>query len=327
MSIVFFGDLHLDEFRQFSTILSNGLNSRLVEQMKVVGQIANLLTKEDTVIYLGDLINSYGETLKKILYSAAFYTLKAWAQKCKHLYVLIGNHDRYRHLSIIHAFDEIDNVTIVPNFRSEIIDGYGVDMVSWLSSIPEKKGDILAAHLMPIGAHLGALFRARAEEGVPIQQFEGYKYIILGHCHEPQELPVPHSQTVVQCIGSIMQLNLASSPVPRYLYRLDKDKWSRTEIAAPKLYTVMITTQTEADDFFKTKKEGYHKVICTDHTINFPQLDHTVVVEYDAKPQAGKQEIDESKDIDLLEVIYDFIDASDAKVDKEAVKEHIAKLY
>jgi len=296
--------------------------------MQVVGKIGDALRTTDTAIFLGDLIDSYGETLPKIIYSAAFHSLKTWAKKCKHLYVLVGNHDRYRNLSIVHTFEEIDNVTVVSDSAKIHVEGYEIDLISWLSPIPDNKGDILAAHLMPIGAQLGALYRARSEEGVPIQSFAGYRYIILGHCHEPQELAIPKSPAVVQCIGSIMQLNLSSSPVPRYLHRLEGSKWSKVEIKSNKLYTQVINDQREADRFFSSDREpGYYKLILTDHTIQTPPQDHTVVIEYDIKPKAGEQVIDDIKDIDLLETINEFIDNTNTKIDKKLAKDYLAKMY
>jgi DNA repair exonuclease SbcCD nuclease subunit len=296
--------------------------------MKVVGQISNYLQKDDTVVFLGDLIDSYGESLKKMIYSAAFFSLKTWASRCKHIYVLVGNHDIYRGMSFLRAFDEIPNVTVIMETTNVEIDGYSADLVPWLCQIPDKKGDLLFAHLMPVGAQLGALYRARAEEGVNIQKFGDYRYVILGHCHEPQEIPVPHSQTIVQCIGSILQLNLSSSSAPRYIYRLSNNKWSRTEITSPKIHSVTIETQKDADDFFKNRnKTDYYKLIATDHTIQFPQLDHTVVVEFAAKPRAGVQEVEDVQELDLLETINEFIENSNTKIDKKLAKECLAKLY
>jgi len=327
MALVFIGDLHLNNWKQFSTILPNGINSRLAEQMKVVGQISSNLRDDDTVIFLGDLIDSYGETLPKIIYSAAFHTLRAWANKCEHLYAIIGNHDIYRNASIVTAFDEIDKVTIITDWNAIELEGYIVDMVAWNGSLPGSKGDIFAGHVMPMGAWMGSLWNKRADEGVPIWFFDGYKYAICGHVHEPQDLPVPKSETIVQCPGSIMQLNLSSSSAPRFLYRLENNKWSKIEIEATKLYTQIINTQEEADRFFMHHKPGYYKLFCMDQSIQLPALDHTIVVEYPAKPAIGKQEIEDVKDLDLLETIKDFIDNSNTAIDKELAKEYVTKLW
>jgi DNA repair exonuclease SbcCD nuclease subunit len=326
MAIVTFGDLHLEESKSFSTILPNGINSRLVEQMKVVGRIADQLRPTDTVVFLGDLINSYGESLKKIIYSAAFYTLKTWASKCEQLYVLVGNHDIYRNATIVHAFDEIDNVKVIEGWETVEIDNYIVDLVSWNSSLPGTKGDIFCGHVMPIGAWLGKLYVKQAEEGVPIEWFDGYKYVFCGHVHEPQDLVVPRSETIVHCPGSIIQLNLSSSPAPRYLWRLEHGKISKIEIPSPKIYTTVLNTQAEVDKFFSAKVDGYHKILATDNTLQFPTLDHTLTVEFVAKPEAGEQ-IEEIKEMNLLEIIHEFIDGSKTSIDKAMAKELITKLY
>lgn len=328
MGIVLFGDLHLEDSKSFSTILPNGINSRLVDQMQVVGRIANQLRSTDTVIFLGDLINSYGESLKKIIYSAAFYTLKTWASKCKQLYVLVGNHDIYRNATIVHAFDEIDKVKVIDGWETIEIEDYMVDLVSWNSSLPGIKGDIFCGHVMPIGAWLGKLYVKQAEEGVPIDWFKGYKYVFCGHCHEPQDLVVPRSETTIHCPGSILQLNLSSSPAPRYIWRLENDKWTKTEIPSPKIYTTVLNTQEEVDRFFSAKADGYHKILATDNSLQFPTLDYTLTVEFVAKSEAGG-EIEEikEKEMDLLEIINEFIEGSKTSIDKKVAKELIAKLY
>lgn len=326
MGIVFFGDIHLNTSKQFSTILSNGVNSRLVDQMQVVGRIAKQLRSTDTVIFLGDLIDSYGESLPKIIYSAAFYTLKTWAEKCKKLYVLIGNHDIYKNATVVHAFNEIDKVKVIDGWETVEIEDYMVDLVSWNSSLPGVKGDIFAGHVMPIGAWLGKLYVKQAEEGVPIEWFDGYQYVFSGHIHEPQDLVVPKSKTVIHCPGSIIQLSLASSPAPRYLWRLENRNLSKIEISSPKIYTTILNTQAEVDDFFNAKTDGYHKILATDNTLQFPTLDHTLTVEFVAKPEAGKQ-IEEIKAMNLMEIINEFIDTSKSSVDKKVAKELISKLY
>lgn len=325
MSIILFGDLHLNNWRQFSTILPNGLNSRLVDQMRVVGKIGNLLTKDDVVIFGGDLIDSYGETLPKIIFNAAFHTLKLWASRCKHIYAMVGNHDIYRLVNILTSFDEIDNVTVINRTTELEIEGRIVDMIPWEGKLPESKGDVFVGHIMPVGAHLGSLWTKRADEGVPIKWFDGYDIAISFHVHEPQTLPVPGSTTSVQCPGSIMQLNLASSSAPRYIWKLDRGL-KKIEIESPKIYTLVINTQKEADDFVSGGRiPGYHKLVVTDHTIRLPQMDHTVVIEYESSPMSG--EIEESNVIDLREVVNSFIDSSEAKVDKVLAKELIGKLW
>lgn len=326
MSIVTFGDLHLNTFKQFSTIAENGINSRLIDQMRVVGKIANELHPDDTVVFLGDLIDSYGESLQKVIYSAAFHTLKVWASKCKQLYILVGNHDIHRNATIINAWDEINNVKVINGFETIEIEDYMVDLVSWNSPLSGIKGDIFAGHVMPIGAWLGGLYVKRADEGIPIDWFKDYKYVFCGHCHEPQDIPVPNSETIVHCPGSIVQLNLSSSSAPRYIWRLENGKLSKTEIPSPKIYTTTITTQEQADEFFETKKEGYHRILATDNTIQFPTLDHTITVEYVAKPEAGEQ-ITEIQEIDLLEIINEFVENSKTSIDKEVAKKLIKEIY
>jgi DNA repair exonuclease SbcCD nuclease subunit len=329
MSIVYITDLHLNEWKAFSTILPSGLNSRLVDQVQVVGSIARNLTKEDTVIFGGDLIDSYSHTLSKIIYSAAHFAIKTWAQCCNQLYVIVGNHDVYRMDSIVNVFGEIENVHVVNNTVTENIDGWRVDLVPWGGQIPDSKGDLLFAHLMPLGAWLGSLLSKRADEGVDIKQCSDYIYAVFGHIHEPQVLVTSSDSdaTKVLCPGSIMQLNLSSSPAPRYLYRIGVDLFQKVEIPSRKIQLVHIETQEEADKFVDTKGSDYYKLTLTDEDIKLPNFDHTVLVEYETKPKAGVVEMEETKDIDLLGVIDEFIDASSTKIDKKEAKEMIRRIY
>ena len=326
MSIILIGDLHLNNWKQFSTILPNGLNSRLADQMRVVGRIANILTDNDIVIFLGDLIDSYGASLDKVIYNAAFHTLKTWAKRCKHLYVLVGNHDQYRLINVLSSFDEIENVTIVSSTIKKEIDEYIVDMVPWEGELPNIKGDIFVGHVMPIGAVLGIYTSKKGDEGVPIRYFDGYRYVVSGHIHEPQDLFVPDSETVVTCLGSVMQLNLSSSSQARFMLKLEKNKLIKIPIESPKIYISIINSQEEADAFVKEHDPGYYKLIVMDYRIKFPPLDHTVVIEYEAKPTIGKRGIEDVKEMDLMEIINEFIDNVNTKIDKIVAKELIDKL-
>lgn len=322
MAIYFLGDLHLNQWKQFATILPSGLNSRLVEQMKVVGLISSYLTEEDTVIFLGDLIDSYSETLSKVIYSAAYYTVKSWASKCKHVYLLVGNHDIYRVINILTSFNEIPNVTIVDGSWTRKVEEYTIDMVSWEKSIPEVKGDILCAHLMPLGASLGAYTTKRTDIGVDTETLEEYRWAIFGHVHEPQILP----KNVI-CPGSIMQLNLSSSPADRFLLKLDKGKLDEIHIPSTKIYPLIISSQKEADKFVNgDHNPGYYKLSVQDINIKLPKFDYTVTVEYDVKPTSGK-DMEDIAEMDIKEAIHEFVDKSNTTIDKTVAKELIDNLY
>lgn len=325
--MIFLADLHLDNFRQFSTILPNGLNSRLVEQLKVVNQVSQKIEElgEENVIFLGDLINSFIDSLPKMIYNAAYYAVSSWAKKAN-LYLIIGNHDLFRNMHIFQAFAEIPNVFIVSSPVIERIEGYQVDLIPWNCDLPTQKGDILAGHLSVLGSWMSA-DKHRAEEGIHPTSMFGYRHVLLGHFHDVQSIEVPGTQTA-RYTGSIMQINLAGSVMERGLYRLKDDKVEFFPIVSPQIKEIILETPEMAKEFLDKEYNeiDYFKITVKHRDIELPVFDHRVIVEYELAPSAPELRFANQPDEHIIETIEKFIDQSNTALPKDIIKEKLKEI-
>ena len=325
--MIFFGDLHLDEYRMFSTILENGFNSRLMEQIKVDNQVVQKIEElgEENVIFLGDLINSFAGSLPKVIYNAAYLTCRLIAEKAN-LYLIIGNHDLFRNMHIFQAFAEIPNVFIVSSPVTERIEGYQADLIPWDCALPIQKGDILAGHLSVLGSWENAS-KHKSEEGIHSTSMFGYKHIFLGHFHDAQPIEVPGAQTAMYT-GSIMQINLAGSVMERGLYRLKDDKVEFFPIKSPQIKEITLETPEAAKEFLDRgyNEIDYFKITVRHREIELPTFDHKVIVEYDLAPSAPELRFANQPDENIIETIENFIDQSNTALPKDKIKEKLKEI-
>jgi len=324
--MILLSDLHLDTFRQWST-LEDGINTRLLDQIRVIADIAAIIEQsgEENVIFLGDLINSFSDSLPKVVYNAVWYAIHSWSQKSR-LYIIAGNHDLYRGRHIFDPYRYMENVEIVTSPVRETLEGYAIDMVPWGYDIPDPKdrGDILTSHQEVYGAIMNVTGIA-TYDGIRPSSLAGYKYVFLGHYHEAQKLDVPGAKWAGY-IGSIMQTDLSLSPAYKGITFFNKDEVRFEPIASPRLHSVKVASQEEADKIIPSIVKGdYWRITVLDQSIKLPSFDHRVQVEYDIKPKTETRL--EAKDgEDLLETVLRFIDIVDTKVDKELAKELVGEV-
>lgn len=326
--MIFLADLHLDNFKQFSTLLPpKGLNSRLVEQLKVINQVSQKIEElgEENVIFLGDLINSFTDSLPKVIYNAAYYAISSWAKKAN-LYLIIGNHDLFRNMHVFSPFAEIPNVFIVSSPVTERIEGYQVDLVPWDCALPTQKGDILAGHLSVLEAWMDAS-KHRAQEGIHPTSMFGYRHILLGHFHDAQSFEVPGASTAIYT-GSVMQINLASSVMERGLYQLKDSILKFIPIKSPQIKEILLETPELAKEFLDKEYNeiDYFKLIVKHRDIELPILDHRVIVEYELAPSAPELRFVDQPDENIVETIEKFIDQSNTALPKDKIKEKLKEI-
>lgn len=322
--MLFIADLHLDNWKQFSTLLGNGFNSRLMEQIKVVNKVAKIIeeTGEQEVIFLGDLTNSFSDAFPQIVYDAAFYTCQTWSAKA-HLRVLIGNHDIYRGMHRFSAMESLPNCEIITTPTRATIQGYKVDLIPWGWGAPKVKGDILAGHMPILGSWVSGDKAKQADEGYFKEDLFGYQYVFLGHFHERQVIDV-QGVNYAGYIGSLMQLNLGSAPTDRGVTLYRNNTVRTIDIPSPRIYEVTIPTQ-EAADYFLDETHNptdYFKIILTNYNLTLPPFDHRVLVEYDIAP-TQESRLAENPDEDIRETIDRFIEQANTKLDKKEIKAYL----
>lgn len=328
MSLAFVTDLHLDNYRPFSKILSNGVNSRLLDQLDVVRKVSKQLEelKPEAVIFLGDMFNGITESLPKIIYNAAFLTVQAWS-KAAPLYLLVGNHDIYRGMHVFSTFGTLPNVHIISHTTRVKLDGYEIDMIPWENPLPKERGDICAGHVAVNGTYVDADRRHLCvDSSVQPTSFAGYKYVLLGHFHNPQVFPVP-DVVDARYIGAVMQTDRRTSPMSLGITILEDENLSLYPIESPKIYHFIIANKEDKLRFMENNyiEPHYFKLTVTSPEVDFPNnLDRTII-EYDLPAVASTRlSVSDDKatawDEKLLLAVNEFIEKSNTVLDKEALK-------
>lgn len=325
MTILILADLHLDHYRQFSTVTESGLNSRLLSQLEVMREVCQIAKQGnvESIIFLGDLINSQGESLPKIIYNSVYLVLSKLAQVAP-TYVLIGNHDVYRAMHILSAFTPIKDLTIIDKSLTMKLNGLNVDMVPWENRLPKKHGDILFGHLETKGQDMGGI---PSPVGFEKTDYFGYRKIYLGHFHTLHSFEVPGC-TEAMYIGAVMQNSYSDTGEQKGVHILDKD-WNRTfvPIRSPLFLQATIASQEAMDNFMKNGHNDvdYFRLILRDPDIKLSKFDHRIQIEWDVMPtHEARMEIKESES--LREITHNFINTSKTVLDKEAIKKQLDEI-
>jgi len=325
--IIFIADLHLDNWRSFSTIDPMGFNTRLQDQMAVVHQVAGLIerTKPTATFFLGDLFNGITEYLPKIIYRCAYDTVKLWSKHTQ-LYMIVGNHDIYKGMHMFDTFDSLQNTHIVSQPTHVNADGYGIDLYPWGSSPLQVKSDIACGHMEVKGAWMDASKTLPSEGGILPTDFIGYKYVLLGHFHEPQVINVKGAK-FAGYIGAVMQTDLKSSPCKRGVTILDHTETpTPVEIWSPKIYKVRAKTE---DDLPKIEGQHYYKIsIPADSHLddNLPKT-HKIIVEIDDSDIIQPKRLDiPTQEFDLKDTVTEFINSTNRQIDKVKAIEYMKEV-
>ena len=327
------GDLHLDTAKPFSTILPNGINSRLFDQLEVVKKVGAKIQelKPSAVIFLGDLFEGYGASLPKIIYNAGFLTANLWSQNTE-LYIIVGNHDLYRGMHVFSSFESLPNVRIISQSTRVHIDNYDVDLIPWGSSLLSDKGDICAGHVPIIGAWVDADKTHQADVGIFPTDLLGYKYVFLGHFHEPQTIPVPGA-IIAEYIGSIMQTDLRrAGNTFKGVVTLEDSRYERSPISSPSIYREILATEDQLEVLLARCKDSqdYYKVTITSPSLHVPKeaLNHKIIYEYSLQPTTGNGYKADSEDTiehdptsKLQEEVKRFIEEANTVLPKDKIKE------
>lgn len=326
MGLIFLGDLHLDNYKSFSTILPSGINSRLLDQINVIRDIGKIIKKQKptAVIFLGDLYNGISESLPKIIYNAGFLTAKTWSENTQ-VYFIVGNHDIYRGMHVLSTFESLPNVHIISQTTKVKLDGYEIDMIPWNNPLPKEKGDICAAHLEVQGTWMDANKSHKCDRGIFPTDLFGYRYVFLGHFHTPQEIEVPGT-TNAQYIGSVMQMDLRRSHEGFMgIIRLDEGI-AGLSIDSPRIRILTIDSQKDADDlkehFVKELPYDYYKIIITKENIGFDMDSNHFIVEYNLpEVTTSRLGLESAQQINLQQIVETYIDSANIALNKNKVKE------
>ena len=140
MQLYITGDVHLNEWDEFSRILPNGLNSRLQVGLDAIDQIATAAAGE-TLIIAGDLFHTREELSVQVLYRAGEAIRKA-ADKCHEVIILVGNHDQHLKDGRVHSLGtfQSSNVHVIDTPQLLHLGDFGeVLMMPYMNDYEEFK--------------------------------------------------------------------------------------------------------------------------------------------------------------------------------------------
>ena len=314
-----FTDLHLDARTQFSTLSRGGLNSRLLDQLRVINEVKRIAEerKVDRIFFLGDLLNGLSESLSKTIFNAAYYIAKLLSE-CSPVWFIIGNHDVFRRLTVLSNFASLPMVRVIE--ETETLED-GIDLIPWEGKIPEQKSKTLFGHVALKGAWVDKNCSVFAEDGTAPVSLFGYNFIFLGHFHSRQNLEIKGA-TEAMYISSVMQNSFAEAPEKHGVTLFDGKKSEFMPIDSPKLLAYEIKDQNAADLIVESinSSKDYYKLIITNNGITLPDFDHRVDVEYNISV-VKESRLKEQKGEDIWETVERFINEVNTSINrKEAIK-------
>lgn len=200
MRFLIWSDHQFNDWKEFSEVLPNGLNSRFADQLNVLDELATRLF--DVAIHTGDLFETLSEKINKSVFLVVYDKIARMARKSV-VILLVGNHDwldRTETSHLLEPFKEIDNVVVVdkPTLqRFEDIDivfmpyfrhNFASNLDSMLPLLNRKKR-FLFTHQGVSGAKIGPRdIMLREEFSLEAFHPEYFDYIFNGHYHKHQRM-------------------------------------------------------------------------------------------------------------------------------------------
>ena len=287
MKILAIGDLHLKPKLGYADYISD---KREGEKQKILDVIVRIGKDCDTVVFLGDQLNSKNNSSDVI----REFTELIERFKDKEVYILAGNHCKYPDgRTALDYLKEIDK----PNWNVVTTDILHVNDITfcpyfYVSELDEEENEKAIAKLMKKLKGGNILFHHHAVAGtfteggtstsifdeivLPRQELEKkYKKVIGGHIHRPQDI----ENTIVA--GSIFCNEVGEHQ--KYVYTVDTEKLEVTPFPLPGRGIYKLTDPTEAD-IKKIKKGNIVKVELTKKTSakKLSELKETLVGKFDA---------------------------------------------
>lgn len=217
--VLIIGDIHLNEWSDFARQVYVGLwdiylNSRLLEQFRVLEQVLDIIDKEkvDSVVILGD-----------VFHRLTHQTLFVWKKvekmlvnKRLNIVILVGNHDIIDESKRLTYFDYIlngeGNIRVVKNMMIEKDIGFlsfyrdSKVLRGLIDEFVNKGVRILFMHnVLDEYEYRGLRFKG----GFSIDDFKKFSVVFNGHYHDYDVLRV--GKVKIVNVGSIQDFSFADS--------------------------------------------------------------------------------------------------------------------
>lgn len=181
-------DIHCANYKQFSTIDSDGRNTRFLECVKVLSEIYKYAREKhcDRVFILGDLFHTRGK-IDTVIYDYVFDFLKV--NNDFRTYLVVGNHDQAVKNGSVHSlrpFKELPHIEVIdiPKTINNIL---FLPYQEHLNLSILTPAEYLMGHAGLAGAIVGAS-NYTIGETLTLKHLKNYKKAFLGHFHKYQIL-------------------------------------------------------------------------------------------------------------------------------------------
>lgn len=289
------------------------LNSRIVDQLNLLDWTLDRALEHhaDHIIITGDI----WEEPKP--HPALIVLFMSWLKKCQvhdvTVHIILGNHDMLRSgfiytspldiiteadMDKVHVYKDINTIiigtsafTLVP-FRdrkafsvgsnAEAVSLVRDSLVYELASIPATYRKVLVGHLaiegsIPIGDEIDDLTN---ELFCPLDMFQGYDYVWMGHVHKPQVMQKKHPY--VAHIGSMDISNFGETDHKKHIVIFNCDEgngWSAENLPTRALQKITISIPKNTDDttayvIEQIKKAGVQEkgIVRVEVSLSAPEL-------------------------------------------------------
>lgn len=227
--ILVFSDLHIHAHKSCPQRLQDCL-----DVLKWAFQTARDRGAKD-VIFLGDLFHDR-QKISVLAYHSAFQIFQEYRDL--RINLLLGNHDLWFYdkwdVSSVQPLGAMDNVRVIAKPCTLDVAGLKVDFLPFthdpVAVVAEHfrdKSSLLCAHIAVDDATLNALHSTKSEVSIENEKdmvkvskevFRGWRRVLLGHYHCPQQL-----DDRVEYVGSPLQLSFNEAFQQKHLMLLDAD--------------------------------------------------------------------------------------------------------
>ena len=291
--VLILGDVHLGKSANLSkSTIGANLNSRIEDQLNLLDW--TLETAHDSLV--SDIIIT-GDVFEDPKPHPSLITLFiSWLKKCEiydiNVHIIMGNHDVLRNgfiytspldilteveLHNVHVYKDLNTIfigstafTLIP-FRdrksfavqtnSEALNLLKESIVYELASIPQTYKKVVVGHLViegsiPVGDEIDDITN---ELFCPVDMFNGYDYVWMGHVHKPQIMK--KNNPFVAHIGSMDISNFGETEQKKYVvifdaiqdgsYKLENEIWGIRYLPTRQMKKISITVPQETEDTTK----------------------------------------------------------------------------
>lgn len=208
--VALFSDTHCHPFQPYSTILPNGMNSRLADTLNCIDQIREKCIRErvSIVLFGGDLFH-VRKSINVVAFNAVYEALSKFVLNGMPIVMIAGNHDQADRAGAVHSMHAFKTFCTVIDSPSWTVvndahnNPYGIFGVPYTDDVKElkaqcrKKPDIskhvhnfFLGHLGVQGAKLGADFVYSNRYDIKLSDVvpETFDAVYFGHYHLHQKL-------------------------------------------------------------------------------------------------------------------------------------------